>query len=79
MHALIAFFIGPVGRYVGLALLVAAVVGGVLWKARTDGAADATSRIERANNAARDAADRGQQPVTECKGTWNRGTGKCEK
>ena len=63
MHVLIAFFLGPIGRYVGLALLVAAVVGGVLWKARTDGAADAIAKIERKQQEKIDAAKAGADRV----------------
>jgi len=38
MHVLIAFFLGPIGRYVGLALLVGGALSGTYIKGRHDGA-----------------------------------------
>jgi hypothetical protein len=79
MHALIAFAIGPIGRYVVLGALLLALIGGVYLKVRSDGAEAERVRIERANAKARDAADSAMRGPLECLGTWDRSTGTCER
>lgn len=79
MHALVAFAIGPVGRYVVLAGLLTAIVGGVYIKVTTDAADAERARIERANAKARNAADAAQLDVMACPaGKWNRERSRCE-
>lgn len=46
MPALLLWFLGPIGRYVGIALLAAAVVGGVRAKWYFDDQATFTAKLE---------------------------------
>jgi hypothetical protein len=79
MHSLIAFSLGPIGRYVVLAGLLTAIVGGVYIKVTNDAADAERARIERANSASRDAADKAQLDVMACPaGKWNRERSRCE-
>lgn len=58
MHALVAFAIGPVGRYVVLAGLLTSLVGGVYIKVTTDAADAERARIERQERKNEQAAKR---------------------
>lgn len=75
---MIAFLFSSIGRYIVIALLAIAAVFGALYWAENRGAEKAIIAVERANRDARDAADQGQQSVTECRRTWNREAGRCE-
>ena len=78
MHALIAFALGPVGRYVALGCALLAGLYAVIWNAERAGADRAMAQIERINSNNRNRADQGQQQAIDCAATWNRRTGKCE-
>lgn len=75
---MIAFFLNPIGRYIAIASLLASLAWGVIIAVKRHGAEQAIIAVERANQSARDAADQGQRGVTECRGVWNRETGRCD-
>jgi hypothetical protein len=77
---LVAFAIGPVGRYFVLGGMLLAMVLGVWWKIDHDARQSALAAVERANRKAQDAADAAQRDVLTCPaGKWNRETGTCER
>lgn len=47
MTAILGFFLSPIGRYVGAALIAALVIGGAYTKGRFDGRASYKAKIER--------------------------------
>lgn len=47
MSAIIAFFLGPIGRFVALAIFVVSAIGGVYVKGRIDGGAAYHAKMER--------------------------------
>lgn len=65
MSAVIAFFLGPIGRYVGLALIASAVVGGIYAKGRSDGSAAAYATVERQQKRAIALATKAREHLAE--------------
>lgn len=47
MMAVVGFFLGPVGRWVGIVAVVAMAIAGIYGKGRVDGAASYKAKIER--------------------------------
>jgi hypothetical protein len=80
MHAIIAFFLTPIGKYVGLALLVIVALGWYRFDAVQDGYNQATRAMNEQMLKWTGLADKARQKVTECPldKKWNRSTGKCE-
>lgn len=74
-----ALILSPLSRWLGGALLIAAIIASIYAKGRTDGKAHALAKIERANKKASDKADAAERDVLACPaGKWNREAGKCE-
>lgn len=77
------FIVGPIGRYVAAALIVAA--GYAYWSRheRQAGAAAVVEKIETQNKGAANAADRAERLVRDCfdaGGVWRgQGAGHCER
>ena len=61
MSAIIAFFLSPLGRYIGIGLVALAAVGGVYTKGRIDGRAAYKAKIERDINNAINAGSEARQ------------------
>lgn len=77
MSAILAWLIGPLGRWVALAVLLALLYASIVVQQRRIGEDRATARIERANGAARDKADAAERDVLDCRPPrqWIRGEG----
>jgi hypothetical protein len=80
MHALAAFAVGPVGRYVVLGGLLLAMIGGVWWKVDGQGFDRAMGKVQSAFSRSLGLADAAQDTVQSCPlGKWNREAGRCER
>lgn len=72
------FLLSPLSRWLGGALLIAAILASIYAKGRIDGKAHAVAKIERANKKVNDKADAAERDVLACPaGKWDREAGKC--
>lgn len=77
---LLLWFLGPVGRYVGGAILLALAAWGGIEYLKSRGAAEHRAAIEKVNADAATNADAGERLVRRCYdagGLWNNVTGRC--
>lgn len=65
MSAVIAFFLSPLGRYVGIGLVAAALLGGIYAKGRSDGSAAAYAKVERQQKRAIALANKARERLME--------------
>ncbi|MGL5011808.1 MAG: hypothetical protein ACRC6I_18175 [Paracoccaceae bacterium] len=78
MHAVLAFIITPVGRYVAIALAIVAALAWYRFDAVQDGYNSAVAKGNAAMLEWLGKADQAGQTAQTCRGSWNRDTGKCE-
>ena len=81
---LIAFFTGPVGRWIGAAVVVLGLFGGVYALGRSHGRQATLAGVEKQNQKVRRVVDDGVRNVTTCfaRGApweWDTSTGTCFK
>ena len=77
---ILIWFLGPIGRYVGGAILLSVVLGGLYLKVKHDGEIDALRKIQEQNARAREEAADAIRDVDACyaaDGMWDIRTGKC--
>lgn len=60
MPAILLWFLGPIGRWVGIGLLIIAAIGGLYTKGRIDGRASYKAKVERQINDAIAKGDKGR-------------------
>jgi hypothetical protein len=78
MHVLIAFALGPIGRYVVGGLAVMAVLAYLRWDIASDAVSAFQAKTIAAFQSLTKKADKAELDALNCRGTWNRSTGKCE-
>lgn len=80
MHAIIAFAIGPIGRYFVLGGLLLGLAIFTWFRVDQGGFDRAMSKVQAAFTRALGLADARQDEVQSCPlGKWNRGTGRCDR
>lgn len=79
MHAIAAFALGPVGRYVVPVVAIVAFGLWLRWDAATDAVRNFRASAEAAFTRLLSKADQAQDTVQSCSGTWNREAGRCER
>ena len=58
MAGILAFFLSPVGRWLGIGAIILAAVGGIYVKGRSDGRASYQAKLTRAINKSIETGDR---------------------
>jgi hypothetical protein len=62
----LTFFLSPIGRYIGIAIVATLIISGMYWKVHHDGYVKALADVEKQNRLAKEASEAAGIDVDAC-------------